>query len=323
MKGGRDIGEKNNCPLPRSDLLSVILFAMGGVIRYRGREITGEQLKAIRQLIADNPGASRRLLSKKLCEAWDWRQANGELCDMVSRGLMLKLHRSGLVRLPPKKQSPFNPLGGKRRKPPRVEIDQTPICCPVKKLGPLDIRQVRRGKLEGLYNSLIEEHHYLGYTHAVGEQLKFLVFACKRPIGCLTFSSAPRHLGPRDRFIGWSTEQRKANIHLIAYNSRFLILPWIQVPHLASHLLGRMAWRISFAWEEHYHHPIYFLETFVDTERFKGVCYQASNWTYLGPTTGRGKEDQTHKPNRSIKAIWVYPLHRYFRRYLCSEGVKR
>ena len=150
------------------------------------------------------------------------------------------------------------------------------------------------------------------------EQLKFLVFSCRRPIGCFTFSSAPRHLGPRDRFIGWSVHQRKANIRLIAYNSRFLIPPWVQVRHLASHLLGRIAREISDAWEEYYRHPIYFLETFVDTERFTGSCYRAANWIYLGETTGRGKDDQTHRQNRSLKVIFGYPLCKDFRSRLCS-----
>jgi hypothetical protein len=295
-----------------------MLLHMGGIIRYRGREITGEQLEFMRRLIADNPDASRRALSQKLCEAWDWRQANGQLRDMVCRGLMLQLHRVGFLRLPPTKQSPHNPLAGGRSKPAWVEVDKRPVRCTVKELHPLEIKQVRRSELEGLYNSLIEEHHYLGYTHAVGEQLKFLVFAFNRPIGCFTFSSAPRHLAPRDRFIGWSAEERRRNIHLIAYNSRFLILPWVGVPHLASHLLGRIARHISGAWHELYHHPIYFLETFVDTERFNGICYKAANWIYLGVTTGRGKEDQTHRPNRSIKAIWGYPLSRDFRGHLKS-----
>jgi hypothetical protein len=232
---------------------------------------------------------------------------------------MLQLDRAGLLKLPPKKFTPPNPLAAGRKKPPQIEVDQTAICCSIQELGPLDIRQVRRSEPEGLFNSLIEHHHYLGYTHPVGEQLKFLVYADRRPIACFAFSSAPRHLAPRDRFISWSAHQRKANIHLIGYNTRFLILPWVAVPHLASHLLGRIARQISSEWESLYHHPIYFLETFIDTERFKGISYQAANWVYLGLTTGRGKDDQTFKPNRSIKAIWGYPLSKDFRRHLCSE----
>jgi len=254
------------------------------------------------------------------CEAWSWRQPNGQLCDMICRSLMLQLERQGQLTLPAKKCTPNNPLAAERPKPPRVEVDQSPISGRLKELGSLEIRQVRRSRWEGLWGSLIEHHHYLGYCHPVGEQLKYLVFRAERPIAAFGFSSAPRHLGPRDRFIGWSAVQRRANIHLIATNTRFLILPWVAVPHLASHLLARIARRVPLDWQRIYRHPIYFLETFVDTERFSGTCYRAANWRYLGLTTGRGKDDQTHKPNRSIKAVWGYPLAEDFRRYLCAGG---
>ncbi|UCC32528.1 MAG: DUF4338 domain-containing protein [Phycisphaerales bacterium] len=183
---------------------------------------------------------------------------------------------------------------------------------------PLDIRQVRRSSDESLFDSLIETHHYLGYTQPVGEHLKYLIWADGVPAACLAWSSAPRHLGCRDRFIGWSTEVRRRNIRLIAYNLRFLILPWAKVPHLASHILGRMARVLPQDWARIYGHPVYFLETFVDPERFRGTCYRAANWVVLGRTTGRGKDDLTHRPNRSIKEVWGYPLSKHFRRQLCS-----
>ena len=153
-------------------------------------------------------------------------------------------------------------------------------------------------------------------TQPVGEHLKYVVWAQGRPLACLGWSSAPRHLGSRDRFIGWSGQARRRNIRLIAYNTRFLILPWVQVPHLASHLLSRMARRLSPDWERIYGHPIYFLETFVDPERFRGTCYRAANWVVLGRTTGRGKDDQTHRPNRSLKEVLGYPLTPRFRQFL-------
>ncbi len=142
------------------------------------------------------------------------------------------------------------------------------------------------------------------------------MWAQGRPIACFSWSSAPRHIGCRDRFIGWPAGVRRNNIGLIAYNSRFLILPWVRVRHLASHLLGRMVKIVPIDWQRLYHHPIYFLETFIDTEKFEGTCYRAANWIYLGRTTGRGKNDHTHKPNRSIKAVWGYPLAREFREEL-------
>lgn len=293
---------------------------MGGVIRYRGTEISPGQIEFVRRLIRENPSVSRRALSAKVCEAWDWRQANGQLRDMVCRGMLLELQRQGLLELPPKKAFPNNPLATGRKKPPLIEVDQNPIRGSLQELGPLEIRQVRRSRWEGLWGSLIEHHHYLGYCHPVGEQLKHLVFWGERPIAAFAFSSAPRHLGPRDRFIGWSAQQRRAAIHLIAYNTRFLILPWVQVPHLASHLLARIAGRVSADWQSLYHHPIYFLETFVDTGRFAGTCYRAANWVYLGLTTGRGNNDHTYKPNRSLKAVWGYPLEANFRRLLGVAG---
>jgi hypothetical protein len=184
----------------------------------------------------------------------------------------------------------------------------------------LDIRQVRRTGDESLFNSLIETHHYLGYTQPVGEHLKYLISADRVPVACMAWSSAPRHLGCRDRFIGWSPEVRRKNIRFIAYNLRFLILPWAEVPHLASHILGLMARTLPRDWERIYSHPVYFLETFVDPQRFRGTCYRAANWLVLGRTTGRGKDDQTHRPNRPIKEVPGYPLSKRFRERLCHTA---
>jgi hypothetical protein len=230
---------------------------------------------------------------------------------------MLTLHRAGHIELPARKQNLLNPLVN-RKKPALVVIDPHPIEGCLSSIHPLEIRQVRRSLLEKLCNSLIEQYHYLGYCQPVGEHLKYLVFAEQRPVACMIYSSVPRHIGCRDRFIGWGVQQRRQNLHLMAYQSRFLILPWVNVPHLASYLLGRMAKELSGDWQRLYRHPVYFQETFVDTQRFKGTCYQAANWIYLGETTGRGKNDQTHKPNRSIKAVWGYPLCREFRARLCE-----
>jgi len=287
--------------------------------RYRGRTVTAEEIAFIRQLIAEHPEASRRALSAKLCEAWGWKQANGAPRAMVCRGLMLMLHRAGEIELPPVRQISLNPLV-RRQQPAPVLIDTTPIHGPLSQLQPIEFEQVRRTAEERLFNSLIEQHHYLNYEQPVGEHLKYLAWAQGRPLACLAWSSAPRHLGSRDRFIGWSAEARRCNIRFLAYNTRFLILPWVQVEHLASHLLGRMAQRLSADWERVYGHPLYFLETFVDPERFRGTCYRAANWVLLGRTTGRGKDDQTNRPNRSIKEVLGYPLTRRFRQLLQEAG---
>lgn len=288
---------------------------MVGILKYRGRVVTDADVAFIQQLIAAHPTLSRRGLSRELCRAWNWVQPNGHPRDMVCRGLMLALHRAGHIRLPDRRQEPSNPLV-KRCPPATIDVDRSPVQGSLKTLGPVRFEQVRRTPQEPLFNSLIQQHHYLGYTQPVGEHLKYMVFAQGRPIACLAWSSAPRHLGPRDRFIGWSAEARRRNIDLIATNLRFLILPWIEIPHLASHVLARMARRLPGDWERLYGHPVYFLETFVDTQRFAGTCYRAANWIVLGETTGRGKQDQTHRPNRSIKQVLGYPLTRSFRQRL-------
>ncbi len=290
---------------------------METVLSYRHRAVTNSDVTFIRKLITEHPGSSRRDLSKKLCQAWNWVQVNGALRDMVCRGLMLQLHREGFIELPPVRYIPKNPLA-QRTKPALVSIDEEPLHASLAQIGPLDLRQVRRTLDEPLFNSLMEQHHYLGYTQPVGEHLKYMVFANGRPMACLAWSSAPRHLGPRDRFIGWTAKARLKNIGLLAYNTRFLILPWVIVPHLASHLLGRIARELSADWQRLYGHPIYYLETFVDPQRFRGTCYRAANWIRLGMTTGRGKDAPSNKPTRPIKEILGYPLVTDFRRRLAQ-----
>src|SRR5438132_3091726 len=234
---------------------------------------------------------------------------------MVCRGLLLMLHRAGEIELPPIRFKTLNPFV-LRVTPAPMLIDTTPIASALKELQPIELQQVRRTGDEPLFNSLMEQHHYLKYEQPVGEHAKYLVWAQGRPIACLAWSSAPRHLGSRDRYIGWSAEARRRNIRFLAYNTRFLILPWVRVEHLASHMLGRMAARISDDWQRMYGHPIYFLETFVDAERFRGTCYRAANWVLLGKTTGRGKQSNSYVPNRSIKQVLGYPLTKRFRKLL-------
>jgi len=205
-----------------------------------------------------------------------------------------------------------------RWKASTVELDTTPLAVALSALRPLEFRQVRRTAEEALFNTLVEQYHPLRHVQPVGEHLKYLVYAAGRVIACLAWSSAPRHLGARDRFIGWSAEARRRNLRFLAYNPRYLILPWVRVPHLASHVLGQMARRIGGDWERFYGHPIYFLETFVDPERYRGTCYRAANWVVMGRTTGRGKNCPNKRPNRSIKEVLGYPLTPRFRELLAK-----
>jgi uncharacterized protein DUF4338 len=292
---------------------------MGQTWRYRGQEIDSDQIAFLREFIRTHAVSSRWKLSRQLCEALGWKQANGALRDVVCRGLLLMLERAGQIELPPVRRHIRGQCRTGRPRPEAVLLDDTPLVMPLKALGPVDIHPVRRTADEPLFNSLMEHYHYLGYEQPVGEHLKYLARAQGRPIACLAWSSAPRHLGSRDRYVGWNAAARRRNIRLIAYNTRFLILPWVRVPHLASHILGKVTRVLSDDWERMYDHPVYFAETFIDPGRFRGTCYRAANWQLLGFTTGRGKNDHTNKPNRPIKEVLGLPLTRHFREYL-SQG---
>jgi len=285
-------------------------------ITYYNRQITTKDIEFIKDLIQSNPGQSRWFISRELCRLWNWRQRNGALRDMVCRGLLKKLEDNGHIIQPPKKRDTNNPFIN--RKPPQlVTVDKSPLSCNLKSIHPIELRSVRKTKYEKLYNSLIHEYHYLKYAQPVGENFKYIAFSDNRPIGCIGWSSPAWYIGCRDRFIGWEPDCRQKNLHLIAYNTRFLVLPWIKVANLASHLLSLNAAAISQDWFNFYKHPVYFLETFVDTAKFKGTCYKAANWIYLGQTTGRGRLDQINRQNRSIKDVYGHPLCKDFRGYLC------
>src|SRR3954453_14964884 len=201
--------------------------------RYRGRVVTAEDVAFIRRFIAQNPGASRRRLSAKLCDAWQWKQANGALRDMVCRGLLLMLHRAGEIGHPPVRQVSLNPFV-ERERPAPVLLDTTVIAGALSALQPIELQQVRRTGDEPLCNSLMEHYHYLSYEQPVGEHLKYLAWTAGRPIACLVGCSAPRQLGSRARCIGWKKAARRRNILLLPSNTRFLLLPSVEVPHLAS-----------------------------------------------------------------------------------------
>jgi len=286
-------------------------------LTYRKRVITQDDLALIVKVIDKYRSEGRSAISRRLCEVWGWRQANGQLKDGVCRGLLLQLERNQLITLPSRIIDNNNNSQRRRITPPTFDFQPTPITAPLCDLHPIELRQVRRSPEEKLFNALIRQYHYLGYAQPVGEHLKYLAYAKDRVIACFAFSSAPYAIDHRDTFIGWSVEARERNRHLLAYNTRFLILPWVRVPHLASHLLGRISRTISEDWQKIYNNPLFWLETFIDTERFAGTCYRAANWIFLGLTSGRGKYNKTQKQLTSIKAMYGYPLSRDFRTRLC------
>lgn len=287
------------------------------LLRFRGREIRAADVAFLRQLIADHPNLSRRALSVRVCQAWNWTRPNGQWRDQVCRSLMLLLHRGGQIELPAPKAKVVNNAIRHRQVRTVVVVDSTPIAGDLRSLGPLEIRLVRRAEGEDLFAQLLRDHHYLGYTRPVGEHLKYLVQAGHRPVACLSWGSAPLKLDLRDRFVGAPKEAYRHHLHFIAYNTRYLIPPWVRVPHLASHLLARIARRISTDWQSLYGHPVVLLESFVDTERFAGTCYRAANWQCVGPSSGLGTKS---KPGArtSIKELWAYPLGRNFRAKLLA-----
>jgi len=201
-----------------------------------------------------------------------------------------------------------------------LEFAPRPVEGTLRDLRPIDVRMVRGTKDEGLFRELVDKHHYLGYRQIVGEHLKYIAFSGKRPVACIGWGGAAWKVGCRDDYIGWERETRERNLQLVANNTRFLILPWVRVPHLASFLLGQQARVVSRDWERVYAHPLVLLETFVDTERFKGTCYRAANWIHVGETAGRGKYDRFNERKEPVKGVYLYPLRRDFGRILTREA---
>jgi hypothetical protein len=291
---------------------------MNVILTYRGRDITNADVVFLRKLIAEQPTMHRKALSQEICRIWDWRQPNGVLKDGVCRGLLLALQRGGHLELPAPRHRHVNCASGSRHAAD-VPIDCAPMRTSLREIQPLSFQQVRRTPDEPLFNAMLAQHHELGYVQPVGEQLKYLVYAGDRVVAALAWSSAAHGLRCRDEFIGWSVDAKRKHRHLLAYNSRFLIPPWIQVPHLASHVLGRMARLLPRDWQRIYGHAVYFLETFVDPTRHQGTCYRAANWIVLGQTSGRGHRCPTKQPNRPVKLVLALPLVKSFREVL-SRG---
>jgi hypothetical protein len=281
----------------------------------RGRRITDSDITFICSTIKKHWDKGRTFISQELCRIWDWRQSNGMLKDMACRELLLRLERAELVELPPSK----NKSRGSTRRTRAIQIplhSKKPILSPLSELLPLEIKMVRATEWEPFYKGLIHAYHYLGYCQTVGEHLKYMVFHKDCPLACIGWGTAAWKVAPRDRFIAWSYADRDRNIHLIAQNTRFLILPWIKVPYLASHILGRMAKILCQDWQRIYHHSIVLLETFVDTIRYQGTCYKAANWIQVGFTKGRGKWDIHNRYAIPVKAVFLYPLVKNFREVL-------
>ena len=282
----------------------------------RKKTITAALLAEIQATVDQCWERGRAYVSRMLCQRWQWVQPNGGLRDMACRELLLTLERKGLIRLPPRFRSSHN---DKRRwRPALVEIDQTPMQGSLRDFDPPVLQLVRNTSLEPLYNSLVARFHYLGYRQIVGSHLKYMAFIDERPVACLGWGSAAWRVNSRETFIGWDHATKVRNLHFLANNTRFLILPWVSIKCLASRILALNVKRIAQDWLKIYHHPIHLLETFVERDRFRGTCYQAANWIRVGETKGMAKRGHRHLSHGVIKDVYLYPLGRNFRKELCG-----
>lgn len=280
--------------------------------RFCGRNFDDSELTQINQLIKDNPQANRLALSRLVCKMLDWYKPDGGLKEMSCRVAMIRMEKAGLLMLP--KPRTIN-RSIKKILPSSQTDPQSTISKPVHHLGTLTLDLVKP-KESRLWNEYIERYHYLGFKTLPGAQLRYFVRCNQQIIALLGFGAAAWQVAPRDHFIGWTHEQRQNHLHLIVNNARFLILPWVQSKNLASKILSRVTRQLPNDWNHRYHIRPVLMETFVDTERYKGTSYQAANWTFVGKTKGRGKLEKKKKQVVPIKDIWIYPLNPNFRKIL-------
>lgn len=284
-------------------------------------EITEDRIQQIRDIIVRNPSWNRTMISKQVCRLWGWQSPNGHLKDISCRDLLRELDKAGKITLP-KSLAPSR-TSGSPDIVKQIDYDMTPVCEKLSQLRPLRISKVSAGKELMLFKSLINQHHYLHYDRAIGENMKYIVYSRDgRILSCLMFSSAAWACYGRDCFIGWDKSERMKRLSLVTNNSRYLIAPWVKVEHLASHILSLIANRIVDDWQHKYGHPLYCLETFVEIDRFRGVCYRAANWIHVGKTTGRGRDGGHHDAILPIKDVYLYPLVPQYKKLLCGKERK-
>jgi hypothetical protein len=286
----------------------------------QGRKLGSIDIKEILSIIAENPDWSRWKLSNHLSETWNWRNTRGQLKDMACRSLLLKLEQLGYIKLPPRRRVSPNRMNKKVIQP--VLHSKNPIECELKALRPLEIININQNSdYRSLFDFFLFKYHYLSYKGSVGENLKYLIMdRFNRSLACVLFGSSAWRIESRDAYIGWNKEVRECNINLITNNMRFLILPWIRVKHLASHILAEVSRRISSDWRNKYGHPVYLLETFVEREKFKGTCYKAANWIHVGETKGRSRNDRHKRIKVPVKDVYLLPLIKNFRDYLTQHS---
>lgn len=291
---------------------------MGGLVlnalRFCGRDFTPAEIERIREMIADPARPHRASIARAVCTEFNWRKPDGLLKAMSCRVALLRMHRAGLIELPPPR------CAKPEHRPGRTAAGepQLPVSGSRGDLPDLHLLQPRTRADSQLWNELMERYHYLGYQPLPGAQLRYLLFGGGLLLGALGFGAAAWKVAPRDTFIGWTPEQRQARLHLVVNNARFLLLPWVTVKNLASSVLAQAAKQIPSDWAARYAYRPVLLETFVETPRFTGTCYRAANWIHVGQTQGRGKLDRHHRRDQPVKHIYVYPLTPRFRETLTA-----
>ena len=285
-------------------------------ITVRKRTITDADLPLIQAIINEHWHLSRSAISRVLCQRWNWTQPNGRLKDMACREVLVALERAGHLKLPPGRHNGRNEK--RNRFVPSVLVDQSPMEGSLSDYGPVTMTIVRNTSMESLYNSLVNQYHYLGYRQIVGQHLKYMAFLGDRPVACLGWGSAAWAVKSREAFIGWDKPTKGNNLAFVVNNTRFLILPWVSIKCLASKLLAINARKIALDWMAVYQQPVYLLETFVEKERFLGTCYKAANWICVGQTKGTSKRGHDHLIHGLIKDVFLYPLRKDFREKLIA-----
>jgi len=283
-------------------------------MRYSGRDFTEEEVQWIRDLIESNKGINRARISTRFCEHFGWLKPDGSLKDMSCRVALLKLHREGIISLPPT-QRPFN-RARKHTQRSLLTLSKAPI---EKKAGDFELYcEIATGGAVKLWNEFIDRYHYLGYSSLAGAQIRYFINEGDEILALLSFSAAAWKTAPRDEFIGWDASRRKKNLPLVVNNSRFLVLPWVRSQNLASRILALVCARLAQDWQQRYGYRPVLAETFVEKERFTGTCYKAANWVCVGETKGRGKMDRHSACDQPVKTIWLYPLDRRCKELLCA-----
>lgn len=280
----------------------------------RRRVLTPTDIEKIRELIKSEGNRGRTHISKRLCEIWDWRQSNGSYKEIACRELLRRLSEKGYIELPERIRAVGLKSGYKNRIRKPEGIDTQEMECSRKEIREIKIELVETAEQREHYKGLVGTYHYLGYRQSIGENLRYLIYGDDRILGCIGFSASAWRVGCRDRYIGIEDITREEKLRKIIGNDRFLILPWVKVKNLASTILSRVTHRIVKDWEKKYCNKIEIVETFVEKERFKGTCYKASNWKYLGQTVGRGRNDRKNEKKLAIKDVYIYELEKEHRK---------